>query len=100
MLIASPRSPSSNHAITARPLAPLTLPPSIPTSTSPTASSQRPGTKPPTGATQPLIQASAAAVEPKPPSSTGRSPHRSVSNPQGSSKSATPNPNKPSASAN
>ena len=97
MLIARPRSPSSNQAITARPLAPLTLPPSMPTSNRPSPSSHKPGTSAPAGAAYRLIQANAAAVAPRPVSSTGRSPQRSVSNPHGSSNSATPSPIKPNA---
>ncbi|MNT19615.1 hypothetical protein D3C72_1548810 [compost metagenome] len=100
MLMARPRSPSSNQAITARPLAPLTLPPSTPTSTRPTANSHRLGTVTPSGEAKPLIQASAAAVAPRPVNSTGRSPQRSVSRPQGSSNRATPKPIKPSAKPN
>src|ERR1700754_192893 len=44
MLIARPRSPSANQAITARPLDPLTLPPSKPTASNPPASATMPGT--------------------------------------------------------
>ncbi|CAB3701342.1 hypothetical protein LMG26845_05255 [Achromobacter insuavis] len=97
MLIARPRSPSSNHAITARPLAPLTLPPITPTSSRPSASSHKAGATPWAGAAPRLIQASAAAVAPRPANSTGRSPQRSASRPQGSSNNATPRPSTPSA---
>lgn len=96
MLIASPRSPSANQPITARPLAPLTLPPSNPTSSKPVPSQARPGMCPGVGAANSAIAISAIAVLPRPTSSTGRSPERSVSRPQGSSLIAMPSPISPS----
>lgn len=96
MLIASPRSPSANHVITARPLAPLTLPPSSPTSNSPAPSQPRPGTCCGVGAARSAIASSASAVPQRPVSSTGRSPQRSVSRPQGNSLTAMPRPIRPS----
>ncbi|MCY1364008.1 hypothetical protein D9M69_507960 [compost metagenome] len=96
MLMARPRSPASNQVITARPLAPFTLPPSRPTSSSPAPSTPRPGTWPAPGAAHSAIATSAIAVLPSPASSTGRPPQRSVSRPQGSSLTAMPRPMRPS----
>ena len=97
MLMARPRSPSANQPMTARPLAPLTLPPSRPTSTSPPASRPNEGIWSGDGEAQSAIAARAKAVPHRPSSSTGRSPQRSVSRPQGSSLSAMPRPISPSA---
>ena len=84
------------HPMMARPLAPLTLPPSRPTSSKPAASQGRPGIWPGVGAANSAIAASAAAVAPRPSSSTGRSPQRSARRPQGSSLTAMPRPIRPS----
>ncbi len=83
----------------ARPLDPFTLPPNRPTSSIAAPSIGSPGTRAAVGATNAAIIASAAAVVPNPVSSTGRSPQRSVSKPQGNSLSAMPSPRSPSTKA-
>ncbi|GAA3698944.1 hypothetical protein GCM10022224_076110 [Nonomuraea antimicrobica] len=88
MLIASPRSPSPNHVMTARPEAPLTLPPSAPTIAMQVASRATPA--PSAGVTAAAITASRAPVEVSPVSRTRRSPNRSVSSPHPMSDAATP----------
>lgn len=79
MLIARPRSPSSNQAITARPLDPLTLPPSRPSAHIVKTSQPSVAMD---GTAKRLIATSTAAVESKPFSNTGRSPQRSVHAPR------------------
>lgn len=95
--MAKPRSPAPNQRITARPLAPFTLPPSTPTSASPAASAHNGGTEPSDGVIHSSKVNSASMVPSKPVSSTGRSPQRSVAMPHGNSVRATPRPMAPSA---
>ncbi|MCY1291573.1 hypothetical protein D9M68_521610 [compost metagenome] len=96
ILIARPRSPSANHRITARPLAPLTLPPASPSSAMQAIATGKGGTRSGLGARNSAITASMRAVAPSPYSRTRRSPHRSAAAPHGSSDNAAPMPNAPS----